>query len=53
MSERDRTILRAIFFEEQPKEEVCRRFGITRDYLRVLIHRAKEKFRSLLGSVSI
>ena len=49
MSERDQVILRAIFFEEQPKDEVCRRFGITRDYLRVLIHRAKEKFRSLLG----
>ena len=49
MSERDQVILRAVFFEEQPKDEVCRRFGITRDYLRVLIHRAKEKFRSLLG----
>jgi len=49
MPERDQALLRAIFFEEQPKDEVCRRFGITRDYLRVVIHRAKEKFRSLLG----
>jgi RNA polymerase sigma-70 factor, ECF subfamily len=49
LPERDRAILRAIFLEEQPKDEVCRRFAVTRDYLRVLIHRAKEKFRSLLG----
>jgi len=49
LPERDRSILRAIFLEEQPKDEVCRRFGVTRDYLRVLIHRAKEKFRAFLG----
>ena len=49
LPERDRAILRAIFLEEQPKDDVCRRFGVTRDYLRVLIHRAKDKFRSLLG----
>jgi RNA polymerase sigma-70 factor, ECF subfamily len=49
LPERDRSILRAIFLEEQPKDEVCLRFGVTRDYLRVLVHRAKEKFRSLLG----
>jgi RNA polymerase sigma-70 factor (ECF subfamily) len=46
---RDQAILRAIFLEEQQKDEVCRRFGVTRDYLRVLLYRAKEKFRSLLG----
>jgi RNA polymerase sigma-70 factor (ECF subfamily) len=49
LPERDQAILRAIFFEELPKDDACRRFGITRDYLRVLIHRAKQKFRSLLG----
>jgi RNA polymerase sigma-70 factor (ECF subfamily) len=49
MPGRDQAILRAIFFEEQTKDEVCRRYGITRDYLRVVIHRAKERFRSLLG----
>jgi len=45
---RDRAILRAIFLEEQPKDEVCGHFGVTRDYLRVLIHRAKDKFRTRL-----
>jgi RNA polymerase sigma-70 factor, ECF subfamily len=45
---RDRELLRAIFFEEKDKAEVCRQFGVDRDYLRVLLHRAKEKFRQAL-----
>ena len=45
MSARDSAILRAIFLEEKEKDEVCRQFGIDRDYLRVCLHRAKEKFR--------
>jgi RNA polymerase sigma-70 factor (ECF subfamily) len=43
---RDAEILRAVFLEEADKDEICRRFGIERDYLRVLLHRAKEKFRA-------
>jgi len=43
---RDATILKAIFLEEKEKDEVCRQFGIERDYLRVCLHRAKEKFRA-------
>ena len=46
MPARDADILRAIFIDEGDKEEVCRRFGVDRAYLRVLLHRAKEKFRS-------
>jgi RNA polymerase sigma-70 factor (ECF subfamily) len=46
---RDQGILRAIFLEEREKDEVCGRFGVTRDYLRVLVHRAKQKLRSQLG----
>ena len=46
MPARDANILRAIFIDEGDKEEVCRRFGVDRAYLRVLLHRAKEKFRS-------
>ena len=45
LPERDAEILRAVFLEEADKDEICRRFGIERDYLRVLLHRAKEKFR--------
>ena len=43
---RDSEILRAVFLEEADKEEICRRYGIERDYLRVLLHRAKEKFKA-------
>ena len=31
LPERDRRVLRAIFFEERDKDEVCRELGITRD----------------------
>jgi RNA polymerase sigma-70 factor (ECF subfamily) len=46
MKQRDRDLLRAIFLEEKEKDEVCREFGVDREYLRVLLHRAKERFRS-------
>ena len=46
LSERDRRLLRAIFLEERDKDEVCRDFGIDREYLRVLLHRAKQAFKS-------
>ena len=45
MAGRDKQLLRAIFFDETPKDEICRRFGVDRDYLRVLLHRAKQHFR--------
>jgi RNA polymerase sigma-70 factor (ECF subfamily) len=47
LSERDRRLIRAVFLEERDKDEVCREFGVDRDYLRVLLHRAKQSFKSL------
>jgi RNA polymerase sigma-70 factor, ECF subfamily len=47
LSERDRRLLREVFLEERDKEEVCRDFGVDRDYLRVLLHRAKQSFKSM------
>ena len=47
MPERDRRIIREIFLEERDKDDVCRDFGVDRDYLRVLLHRAKQSFKSL------
>ena len=47
LSERDRRLLREIFFEERDKDEICRDFGVDREYLRVLLHRAKQAFKSL------
>lgn len=47
LPERDRRILQEVFLEERDKDEVCRNFGVDRDYLRVLLHRAKLAFKSL------
>lgn len=47
LPERDRRLLRQVFLEERDKDEVCRNFGVDRDYLRVLLHRAKQSFKSL------
>lgn len=46
LSERDRRLLRALFLEELDKDEVCEQFGVDRNYLRVLLHRAKAQFRA-------
>jgi RNA polymerase sigma-70 factor, ECF subfamily len=46
LSERDRRLLREVFIEERDKDEVCRDFGVDREYLRVLLHRAKQAFKS-------
>lgn len=43
---RDAEILRAVFLDDGDKDEICRRYKVDRAYLRVLLHRAKEKFRA-------
>jgi RNA polymerase sigma-70 factor (ECF subfamily) len=43
---KDRSILRMLFLEEVPKEEICRLLSVDQDYLRVLLHRAKSRFRA-------
>lgn len=45
LPKKDADILRAIFLDERDPDDVCREFGVDRGYLRVLIHRAKKKFR--------
>jgi RNA polymerase sigma-70 factor (ECF subfamily) len=45
---KDSQILRLIFIEERDKDEVCRIFQVDRNYLRVLLHRAKNRFRESL-----
>jgi RNA polymerase sigma-70 factor (ECF subfamily) len=47
MPERDRRIVKEVLLEERDKDEVCRDYGVTRDYLRVMLHRAKQSFKSL------
>jgi RNA polymerase sigma-70 factor (ECF subfamily) len=45
LSDRDRNVLQAVFLQDRDKDEVCRELGIDRNYMRVLVHRAKESFR--------
>ena len=49
---KDQELLRLIFIEEQEKDEVCRRCGVDRGYLRVMLHRAKNRFRDQLPKAS-
>ena len=48
LSERDRDLLRMVFHEGCDKDWICRYFQIDREYLRVLLHRAKTRFRERL-----
>ncbi len=47
LPKKDRDLLWAFFIDEKDKDEVCVQFGVDRDYFRVLLHRAKDKFRVL------
>jgi RNA polymerase sigma-70 factor (ECF subfamily) len=47
LPEKDRELLKAVFLEEQDKDVVCRRFHVDRGYLRVLLHRARIRFREV------
>ncbi len=46
LPERDRQILKQVFLDEKDKDQICREMGVDRDYLRVLLHRAKSQFRA-------
>jgi RNA polymerase sigma-70 factor (ECF subfamily) len=43
---RDRSLLKAVFLDERDRDEVCRELGVDREYLRVLLHRAKQEFKA-------
>jgi RNA polymerase sigma-70 factor, ECF subfamily len=45
MPKRDRNLLRSVLLDDRDKDEVCAEFGVTRAYLRVLVHRAKQSFK--------
>jgi RNA polymerase sigma-70 factor (ECF subfamily) len=50
LPERDRRLLQSVLLEARNKDEVCAEFGITREYLRVLLHRARQSFQSCYTS---
>jgi RNA polymerase sigma-70 factor, ECF subfamily len=43
---RDRALLKAVFIDERDRDEVCREFRVEREYLRVLLYRAKQEFKT-------
>jgi RNA polymerase sigma-70 factor (ECF subfamily) len=47
LQEKDRWLIKEIFLEERDKDDVCRDLGVDREYLRVLLHRAKKSFKSV------
>jgi RNA polymerase sigma-70 factor (ECF subfamily) len=49
---REQELLRSIFLEERDKDEICRQLQIDRDYLRVLLFRAKGRLRDQLSGAA-
>lgn len=47
LPERDRRILRSFYLEEKTKEEILQQTGLTDQNFRVILFRAKEKFRAI------
>ncbi len=45
ISPRNRELLAAIFLDERSVEQVCQQFGVERDYLRVLLFRARAQLK--------
>jgi RNA polymerase sigma-70 factor (ECF subfamily) len=45
LPEKERELLRWLFFDERDKDGICRELNVDRNYLRVLVHRAKMRFR--------
>jgi RNA polymerase sigma-70 factor (ECF subfamily) len=52
LPQREKDLLRWLFFEERDKDEICRELQIDRNHLRVLLHRAKRQFRDRFGEPS-
>jgi RNA polymerase sigma-70 factor (ECF subfamily) len=48
LPERERLLLKWLFFEERDKDDICRTLNVDRNYLRVLLHRARNQFRDRL-----
>jgi RNA polymerase sigma-70 factor (ECF subfamily) len=44
-SDCDRRLLHAVFVEKREKGEACRSFGVSREHLRALLHRAVQSLR--------
>ena len=45
LTSKDRSILRMVFLDNVEKDDVCAAMHVNRDYLRVLLHRARERLK--------
>ncbi len=50
LSARDREVLQAFYFDERPKSEILTKLGLTDETFRVVLSRAKERFRKIYRS---
>jgi RNA polymerase sigma-70 factor (ECF subfamily) len=48
LAPKERELLSWLFFDERDKDSICRELKVDRNYLRVLVHRAKARFREQL-----
>ena len=51
LSQRDQQLIRRVFFNEEDKDLVCSELKVDRGYLRVLLHRARLRFKSAVMRV--
>lgn len=49
MPEKDRILLRRVCLDEEDKDKVCQEYHVDRDYLRVLLYRARIRFRAVMA----
>ena len=42
---REQLLLRAVYFDDQERDSICKQQGVDREYLRVLLHRARLGFK--------
>jgi len=46
---KDRALLKRVFLDEEDKDAVCREFSVDRNYLRVLLHRARVRLKAVIS----
>jgi RNA polymerase sigma factor (sigma-70 family) len=49
LKDRDRQVLRMLFYEEIEPDEVCRRLKVRPEHLKLLVHRARKRFQAKFG----
>jgi RNA polymerase sigma-70 factor (ECF subfamily) len=49
---KDQRVLRRVFLEEADKDEVCDELNTTRNHLRVVLHRARRRFKTVAQNSS-